>query len=152
MSRIIVVIVLWFFPTLAAAQQGGTGRDWLSSMQRVMPIGAVCADLDWELVSYYRFHSKGATLEIWTGVDGPGATLSFDSAGKEGFALMSAIRAHFLLAGVAIERLIQCIGNSGGFQVQVSGKLLDLHCRFVELADRLSLEIFAEPVSLSDNH
>jgi hypothetical protein len=84
MSRIIVVIVLWFFPTLAAAQQGGTGRDWLSSMQRVMPIGAVCADLDWELVSYYRFHSKGATLEIWTGVDGPGATLSFDSAGKRG--------------------------------------------------------------------
>jgi hypothetical protein len=146
MSRIIVVIVLWFFPTWAAAQQNGASRDRLSAMQRVMPIGSICADLDWESVSYCRFHSKGATLEIWSGVYGPGATLSFDSAGKQGLALIPAIRAHFLLEGVAIEKLNQCIGNYSGFQVQVSGKLLDLQCRFVELADSLSLEIFAEPV------
>ena len=144
MARIMAVVIFCFFPAWAAAQGDGR-RDRMSAMHSLMPTGAGCADLDWEPVSYCRLHSKGATLEIWSGSYGPGATLSFDSVGNEGFALMPAIRAHFLLAGVAIEKLNKCIESSGDLQVQISGKLLELRCRFVELMSSASLEIVAQP-------
>ena len=141
-----LAIILWLIPAWAAAQYVGASSHRLSAMQRIMPIGTVCADLDWEPVSYCRIHSKGATLEIWSGIYGPGATLSFDAQGNEGLALLKFVRAHFLLAGIAIEKLNQCIGNVSGFQVQVAGRLLDLRCHFVELADSLSLEILPASV------
>ena len=146
MLRMTLFISFCLVPALAAAQRDGAGNDWLPAMQRVMPIGANCATLDWEPVSYCRFHSKGATLEIWSGVHGPGAILSFDSDGEEGLALLPALQAHFLLAGVALEELNHCMRNSGDFRVQVSGSLFDLHCRLARLAGSLSLEILPEPV------
>jgi hypothetical protein len=81
---ITAVVGLWLIPAWAAAQQSGARSDRLAAMQRVMPAGAICANLDWEPVSYCRYHSKGATLEIWTGIYGPGATLSFDAVGMKG--------------------------------------------------------------------
>src|SRR5476649_1652239 len=64
-----------------SAAQRDARADRLASMQRTMPVGAVCAELEWEPVSYCRFHSQVATLEISSGLYGPGATLSFDGAG-----------------------------------------------------------------------
>ncbi len=50
----------------------------------------VCAELEWEPVSYCRFYSQGATFEIWSGLYRPVATLSFDGAGDVGLILMRA--------------------------------------------------------------
>jgi len=108
-----------------------------------MPVGAVCAELEWEPVSYCRFYSQGATLEIWSGFYGPGATLSFDGAGDVEI-LMTVIREHFRLAGIAVEKLDQCIRKSATLNIEVADKIFELHCHLVNLAGSLSLEIYPE--------
>src|SRR5437763_10475387 len=118
----ILSIMLWLISAEAAAQHNARA-DRLASMQRIMPVGAVCANLDWEPVSYCRVYSQGATLEIWSGVYGPGATLSFDATGDKGLALMTVVRQHFLLAGIAVEKLNQCISNSTALHIEVADEI-----------------------------
>src|SRR5262245_43875869 len=76
----VAVLLLGLSPFGASANDLKSER--LSGLQRIMPTGAICSDLSWEPVSYCRFHSKGATLEIWSGVYGLGASLGFDSPGR----------------------------------------------------------------------
>ncbi len=140
-----ISIILWLISAEAAAQHNAR-VERLASMQRIMPVGAVCADLDWEPISYCRFYSQGATLEIWSGIYGPGVTLSFDTEGKEGLALMSVVREHFRLEGIAVEKLNRCIRNATALNIEVAETILELHCHFIAFADSLSLEIYPEPV------
>jgi hypothetical protein len=144
-QQALLIATLWLGPVCALAQEAGADSDRLSAMRRIMPAGATCADLSWEPVSYCRLYSKGATLEIWSGAYGPGATLSFDSVGNEGFLLLPIVRAHFSLAGISVVKLNQCIGNDRGFVVQSAGKFLDLRCHLVEIAGNLALEILPAP-------
>jgi hypothetical protein len=141
-----LIVIFWLVPAWAAAQYVNAGHsDRLSVMQVIMPVGAICKNLDWEPASYCRHHSKGATLEIWTGAYGPGAALSFDAVGNEGLALIKTVKTHFLLAGIPIEALNQCIHRSIGFHLQVAGSLWDVHCHLVEIHTSYSLEIFPAP-------
>jgi hypothetical protein len=142
LQQALLTAIFWLVPAWTLALEAGTDSDRLSAMRRIMPAGAACADLSWEPVSYCRLYSKGATLEIWSGAYGPGATLSFDSVGSEGFGLLPVVRAHFSLAGVSVARLNQCIGSDRGFVVARSGGFLDFRCQLVEIAGSLSLEIF----------
>ena len=145
MLRILSVLLL-LISAEATALHNDASADRLSSLRRIMPVGAVCADLEWEPVSYCRFYSQGATLEIWSGIYGPGSSLSFDAAGDKGLALMTVVREHFLLAGIAIERLDQCIRNSTALHIEVAEEVHELHCRLIDFANSLSLEIHAAPV------
>ena len=128
-----------------SAAQRDARADRLASLQRTMPVGAVCAELEWEPVSYCRFYSQGATLEIWSGLYGPGATLSFDGAGDVGLILMTVIGEHFRLAGIAVEKLDQCIRKSATLNIEVADKTFELHCQLVDFAGSLALEIYPEP-------
>jgi hypothetical protein len=150
-QQVLLIAALWLGPACAFAQEAGTDGDRLSAMQRIMPAGAICADLTWEPASYCRLYSKGATLEIWSGTHGPGATLSFDSAGNEGLSLLPVVRAHFSLAGISVAKLNQCIGNDRGLVVQSAGKFLDFRCHLVEIAGNLALEILPAPARNSPN-
>ena len=151
-QQALLIAILWLVPAWAPAQEADTGSDRLSAMRRIMPAAATCADLAWEPVSYCRLRSKGATLEIWSGAYGPGATLSFDSAGHEGYLLLPVVRAHFSRAGVSLAALNECIGNESGFVIQSSGRLLDLRCHLVEIAGSHSLEIFPAPARIQAPH
>jgi hypothetical protein len=110
-------------------------------MRQIMPIGAICAELEWESVSYCRSHSRGATLEIWIGDHGPGATLSFDVDGEDGFALLPLVRAHFISAGITPDMLDRCIRNAATIRIDLADKSYELSCRFVTLAASVALEI-----------
>jgi len=129
-----------------AQDLGANRRDQLSVLQRIMPIGAICKNFDWEPVSYCRHYSKGATLEIWTGSNGPGASLSFDALGNEALALMRIVKTHFFVFGIPVETLNQCIYNSREIQVEVAGSHFDLGCHVVDVSTSLALEIFPAPL------
>jgi hypothetical protein len=148
----LLIAALWLIPAGAVALEAATRDDRLSAMRRIMPAEATCADLAWEPVSYCRLYSRGATLEIWSGAYGPGATLSFDSAGNEGYLLLPIVRAHFSLAGVSVATLNRCIGYEDGFVFESSGTLLDFRCHLVEIAGSLSLEIVPAPVRVPLSH
>jgi hypothetical protein len=136
-------IMFWLISAEAVAQHDSRA-DRLASMQRIMPVGAACANLDWEPISYCRVYSQGATLEIWSGLYGLGVTLSFDATGEAGLALVSVVREYFRLAGIAVEKLGHCIRNATTLHIEVADKSLELHCQLIDVAGSLSLEIFPE--------
>jgi hypothetical protein len=143
----ILIIIFWLSPSLAAAQYVSvhSSHDRLSVLQGIMPDGAVCSNLAWEPVSYCRYYSKGATLEIWAGANGPGASLSFDASGNEGIVLLKIIRKHFSILGIPLQNLNRCIHRSEGIQLELDERLFDLGCNVVELSTSVGLEIIPAP-------
>jgi hypothetical protein len=142
----VLSMIIWLIPSWAIAQDVSSNRkDQLAVLQRIMPIGASCKNLDWEPVSYCRHYSKGATLEIWTGANGPGASLSFDALGNEGLAFMKIVKTHFLLLGISVKTLNECIQNSRETHIKVAGRDFDLGCHVVDFSTSLALEIFPAP-------
>jgi len=141
----ILIIIFWLIPGWAIAQDVSLDSgDRLSVLQGIMPNGAVCSNLDWEPVSYCRYYSKGATLEVWTGANGPGASLSFDASGNEGIVLLKIIRKHFSLLGIPIESLNRCIHHSEKIRVD-QDRRFSLSCNVVELSTSVGLEIIPAP-------
>jgi hypothetical protein len=141
-----LTIILCLLSSEAVAQHGASA-DKVSSMQQIMPVGARCAELEWEPVAYCTSHSPGATLELWSGDYGPGATLSFAIAGEEGLALMPTVRAHFQSAGIPVEMVDRCIRNSATVRIDLLDRSFELDCRFVTLGASVALEIVPRQLS-----
>jgi hypothetical protein len=141
----VLSLILWLISGCAIAQYVSTDSDHLSAMQQIMPTSAVCSNLDWEPVSYCRYYSKGATLEVWAGANGPGASLSFDASGNEGIVLLKIVRQHFSLLGIPVESLNRCIHRSEGIQLELDERLFDLRCNVVELSTSVGLEVIPAP-------
>jgi hypothetical protein len=56
------------------------------------------------------------------------------------------VKTHFLLVGIPVETLNQCIHRSLGFRLQVAGNLWDVRCHLVEIYTSVALEISAAPL------
>jgi len=116
-------------------------------MRDLMPTNARCERVSWEPISYCRYETANmpdVVFEISFGTDGPSASLTYHIGNSEGRRFLNTIRLFFSRVGVQEKVLDKCINQSKTKSSEVLAGNLRVKCRFVNFADRVGYEIFAE--------